>query len=178
MPITYIALLRGINIGGRHLLPMGDLAELLAELGCEEVRTYIQSGNAVFRHRQQGRETIAFEIRRRIADRYGFAPGVLLLTAAELQAVADGSPFAPRKGKALHCFFLEAAPAAPDLERLAALQAPSEAFKLDGAVFYLHAPQGVGRSRLAFKVEKCLGVAATARNWNTVLKLLAMAREG
>ena len=178
MPNTYIALFRGINIGGRHLLPMKNLVNLLADLGCAQVRTYIQSGNAVFRHPTADHKQLARQISQSIAEKYGFAPGVLLLTAAELQAVVVGSPFVPRHGKDLHCFFLEASPVAPDMERLAALRAPSEAFKLGGTFFYLHAPHGVGRSRLAFKVEQCLGVTATARNWNTVLKLLQMARMG
>ena len=176
MPTTYIALFRGLNIGGRHLVPMAELAELLTDLDCEGVRTYIQSGNAVFRHPTSQRGTLAARIASGIAGKYGFTPAVLLLTAAELQAAVDGSPFVPAKGKDLHCFFL-AAPPSPDLARLAALRAPGEAFRLAGNLFYLHAPAGVGRSKLAAGVEQGLGVAATARNWNTVLKLLDMARE-
>lgn len=178
MADTCIALLRGINVVGKHRLPMKELAGLLEGLGCTDVRTYIQSGNAVFRSRQENREKLAEKIGRRIAKKHGFTPGVLLLTAAELQAVVAGSPFTPEEGKALHCYFLEAEPASPDLERLTALKSAGEEFKLDGKIFYLHAPDGIGRSKLAAQVEQCLGVAATARNWNTVRRLLAMAGEG
>jgi uncharacterized protein (DUF1697 family) len=174
---TCIALLRGINVVGKHRLPMKELAELLEGLGCTEVRTYIQSGNAVFRSRQEDREKLAEKIGQRISEKHGFRPGVLLLTAEDLQAAVAGSPFAPEEGKALPCYFLETEPASPDLERLAALKSASEEFKLDGNIFYFHAPDGIGRSKLAAQVERCLGVAATARNWNTVRRLLAMAGE-
>ena len=146
-------------------------------MGCAKIRTYIQSGNAVFQNAGK-REEIAGQIARAIAERHGFTPKVLLLTLSELQAAIATNPFPIDEGKGLQLFFLDSAPAAPDLTRLAALQSGREAFLLKGRVFYLYAPDGVGRSKLAAKVEQCLGVPATARNWNTVQQLLAMAGEG
>ena len=85
------------------------------------------------------------------------------------------NPFPSELGKGLHLIFLAGRPPAPDLARLHALKAVSEAFLLRDRVFYLYAPDGIGRSQLAAKVEQCLGVVVTARNWNTVQKLLEMA---
>lgn len=171
---TYLALLRGINVGGKKLLPMQELVALLEAMGYANVQTYLQSGNVVFQSRKQIGAKHAAEIGRSILEEKGFAPTVLLLSAEELQRTLANNPFATRNGKALHCFFLESQPRRPNHERLNALKAESEAFKLGEKVFYLYAPEGVGRSKLAASVEKALGVPVTARNWNTVSKLSAI----
>jgi len=82
---TYLALFRGINIGGHHALPMKGLVEILSGLGCENVKTYIQSGNVVFRIKGGARPEIAATISQRVLEGYGFAPQVFLLDAADLQ---------------------------------------------------------------------------------------------
>jgi uncharacterized protein (DUF1697 family) len=171
---TYVALFRGINVGGKSILPMKDLVALLERMGFEGVKTYIQSGNAVFRSAPIETDKTAREIRAAIQETHGFAPAVLLLEAAELQAAAANNPFQAADGKALHFFFLESLPGKPDLAGLAAVKAETERFELGGKAFYLYAPDGIGRSRLAAKVEQSLGVPVTARNWNTVSKLLSM----
>lgn len=173
---NYIALFRGVNVGGRHILPMSDLAEILHQLGCDNIQTYIQSGNVVFQNTSQQTGALAKAISTRIAKVRGFAPNVLLLEVADIEAAIANNPFPTGNGKALHFFFMEAAPPSPDLETLAKLKVSSEDFKLLQNVFYLYAPDGIGRSKLAEKVEKCLGINVTARNWNTVSKLLEMVK--
>ena len=174
---TYVALFRGINVGGKHRLPMQNLVKVLEEAGCRRVRTYIQSGNVVFQARKQDRQTLARQISQEISAAKGFAPMVLLLTEDTLREAVANNPYPTEEGKALHFFFLDTPAVTPDLERLTDLKARSEAFTLKRSTFYLHAPDGIGRSKLAAKVEQCLGVPVTARNWNTVRKLLEMAAE-
>jgi uncharacterized protein (DUF1697 family) len=174
---TYIAFFRGINVGGTGTLPMNDLVGILEGMGFEEVQTYIRSGNAVFRSAPLEKDRTAQEIRSAILEMHGFAPAVLLLEGAELQAAAADNPFEAAEGKALHLFFLESLPGKPDLAGLGAVKAETEQFELRAKVFYLYAPDGIGRSRLAARVEQSLGVPATARNWNTVSRLLAMAEQ-
>jgi uncharacterized protein (DUF1697 family) len=170
----YIALFRGVNVGGKSVLPMKSLVEIFEGLGCEEVKTYIQSGNAVFQSNNNRSSDIAKDISSEILKRYGFEPKVLLLEKAGLQETIDNNPFEIEDGKALHFFFLESQPTHPDLEQLMSVKSKSEEFKLYKNVFYLYAPDGIGRSKLAAKVEQALGVPASARNWNTVRKLMDM----
>ncbi|HSR50702.1 MAG TPA: DUF1697 domain-containing protein [Acidobacteriota bacterium] len=176
---TYIALFRGINVGGRNTLPMADLRAVLEDLGAGSVKTYIQSGNAVFRHETDDASQLSESIRAAVEESRGFAPKVLLLSRDELQAAFAGNPFpeAEESPKSLHLFFLASAPESPDLESLKEVRRDSERFVLKEAVFYLHAPQGIGRSKLAARVERALGVAVTARNWRTVGKVLSMASQ-
>jgi uncharacterized protein (DUF1697 family) len=172
----YIALFRGINVGGNNLLPMTELAGILERAGCTSVRTYIQSGNAVFSTRKRDPKKIADEIGAKILEVRGFRPKVMLLGLPELEQAIKNNPFKAAEGKALHFFFLESVPKKPDLAALTALEVESERFALEGTVFYLYTPEGFGRSKLAAKVERCLGVAGTARNWNTVARLMTMAK--
>ena len=171
---AYIALFRGINVGGKNILPMKDLVEILEKMDCTGVRTYIQSGNAVFRIKNEQKELTAAGIGSKILESHGFEPKVLLLEESEFQNAIDNNPFQTDNGKALHLFFLDSPPKSPDLEALMSVKSSSEEFELIDKVFYLFAPDGIGRSKLAAKVEKWLGVPATARNWNTVRKLSTM----
>lgn len=172
----WIALLRGINVGGRNRLPMAELRALFEAAGCDEVRTYIQSGNVVLAAAERDRAALAERLADAIAEAKGFRPAVMLLTAAELAAARDGNPFpdAAAEPRSLHLWFLAADPAGVDLSPLDEVRAPNERFELRGRVFYLHAPDGIGRSKLAERVERKLGVEATARNWRTVEALLAL----
>jgi uncharacterized protein (DUF1697 family) len=174
---TFIALFRGINVGGKNILPMKDLVGILESLGYEKIKTYIQSGNVVFHLKGNKTKKIAEEIGSRILESHGFKPKVHLLTIEELKEAVENNPFKTMEGKSLHFFFLASTPAKPDLDALAKLKSSSEEFKLGKNVFYLHAPDGIGRSKLAAKVEKALGVPATARNWNTVSKLMVMVHQ-
>jgi uncharacterized protein (DUF1697 family) len=155
---------------------MRDLVGILEGLGCENVKTYIQSGNAVFRTKKNQTKKIAEEISSKIMEHHGFKPKVLLLGVSELEESIKNNPFKTGVGKALHFFFLESTPINPDLDGLVNVKLNSEEFHLNKNIFYLYAPEGVGRSKLAAKVEQALGVPVTARNWNTISKLIAMAR--
>lgn len=175
-----IALLRGINVGGKNLLPMKELVAMLGDLGAQKVKTYIQSGNVVFVWKGKDTSQLSNQIRAEIKKRRGFDPHVLLLELNDIESVIQQNPFpaeAEADPKALHAGFLAAAPERPDLKTLESLKINSERFRLIGSVFYLHAPEGVGRSKLAAKSEKLLGVPMTDRNWRTVLTLWKMAQE-
>ncbi len=175
---TWIALFRGINVGGRNVLPMKELVRDLRSLKLENIRTYIQSGNVVFQASGASR-ALADEIAALIEKRHGFRPRILILSAEQFNQVVASNPFpeAEAQPKTLHLFFLASPPTAPDVEALRQAESPSEQFHLTDQVFYLHAPDGIGRSKLASQAEKYLGVAATARNWRTVQKLQALVED-
>ena len=175
---TYIALLRGINIGGNNIIPMKELVGLFEAAGCEDVQTYGQSGNVVFQARKVFGHRQVHAIAAQVRESKGFEPAILLLTPAELRGAVKNNSFPVVTGKALIFYFLQKAPAKPDMVRLESLRIASEVFELRGKVFYLYAPDGVGRSKLAAGVEKALGVPLTARNWNTVSRLLSMVGQG
>jgi len=174
---TFIALFRGINVVGRNKLPMEQLVSILESLGLKDVETYIQSGNAVFRSKASDATRLATKVSAAIEEARGFRPAVMLLEPRELQMAIEANPF--REGEAepnkLHLYFLGSAPKQPDLAALQDLASARERFALKDRVFYLHAPDGIGRSKLAARVEKSLGVAATARNWRTVTRVAEMA---
>jgi uncharacterized protein (DUF1697 family) len=175
---TYIALFRGLNVGGNNILPMNELVSVLQKLGARNVKTYIQSGNAIFQCEETNASLLSIKISAAIKKSHGFEPRVLLLELEEMERAVESNPFpeAESEPKALHLYFLEAIPENPDFDTLANIKSNRERFALKDGVFYLHAPEGIGRSRLAAKAEKLLGVSATARNWRTVSKIMAMAK--
>jgi uncharacterized protein (DUF1697 family) len=175
----YIALFRGINVGGKNSLPMKELVALLEGMGAKKVRTYIQSGNAVFQSEENDPAQLAKRLSAEIKKCRGFAPQVLLLKLEAVKLAMAKNPFpeAESDPASLHLGFLLSPPAKPDLERLGSLKKESERFHLGDGVFYLHAPEGVGRSKLAAGAEKALGVPLTDRNWRTVCKLKELAEE-
>ena len=176
---TFIALLRGINVGGNNILPMRNLVELLEGLGLSHVKTYIQSGNALFQSENKNTIELSHKISTAIGKSHGFRPQVLLFEMKDFQDAITSNPFPEGESepKTLHLFFLDAPPKNPDLETLKSLKTNSEQFMLMNNVFYLHAPDGIGRSKLASNVEKALGVGVTARNWRTVRKIMALAKQ-
>jgi uncharacterized protein (DUF1697 family) len=175
---TYVALFRGINVGGHNKLPMRELKEVLAGLGLQDVATYIQSGNVVFASDETDKAALSGQIGEAVHQSHGFAPQVLLLTAEEFAQAAEANPYpeAEEEPKTLHLYFLAEEPPEPDMEKLEAIKRENERFVLTDKVFYLHAPDGIGRSKLAAGVEKALGVAVTARNWRSVIKIMEMTK--
>ena len=175
---TYIAFFRGINVGGNNVLPMKELVTLLENLGSQSVKTYIQSGNAVFQNEEEDASLLSNRIRAAIKKSHGFEPQVLMLEPEEIERAVGSNPFpeAESEPKTLHVHFLASMPKNPDLGALESIKSDRERFALKDKVFYLHAPDGIGRSKLAAKAEKLLGVSATARNWRTVCKIMAMAK--
>lgn len=167
-----IALFRGINVGGTHKLPMARLIEILEGMGYSNVKTFIQSGNVVMESPKPPASARA--ISDAIEDRMGFAPYVQLLSEESFKEVLSRCPYSLEEGKAVQIFFYDEMPTAPNLEKLNSLKSPTEQFTLLDKAFYLYAPDGIGRSKLAASVEKVLGVPATARNGNTLFKLLKL----
>ena len=176
---TYIALFRGINVGGKNSLPMKELVILLADLGARNIKTYIQSGNASFQSAEKDPSQLSIQLAASIKKRHGFEPHVLMFGLDAIDRAIAENPFpeAAADPGSLHLVFLASPPRNPDLKKLDSLKTESERFHLRERVFYLHAPEGVGRSRLAASVEKLLGVPATERNWRTVCKIREIASE-
>ena len=166
---TYIVLLRGINVGGRNILPMKELVALLEGGGFNNIKTYIQSGNIVL----QSKKKPGAAIGKLIEEKFGFRPAILVLEESELISAIENNPFDNAKGNTVHFSFCGETPVLK-LEKLDALAIESEQYQLIGKVFYLYAPDGIGRSKLAANIESCLGVPTTARNLNTVNKLKQM----
>ena len=175
---TWIAFFRGINVGGNNVLPMKGLAALILKSGCSDVQTYIQSGNVVFRSNKKNQARLAKDLSAAVEKQHGFAPHVLILSPDELERAIRANPYrqAESNHKSLHLFFLSRPAVQPDLQSIEQCKAATESFVLKNNVFYLHAPNGVGKSKLAARVERLLGVEVTARNWQTATKVLAMAQ--
>lgn len=176
---TYIALIRAINVGGRNALPMNSLVAILEGLGALNVRTYIQSGNAVFEAAKIDPVKFANRIAAEISKRHGFEPHTQILGLETLKKAVSKNPFpeAVSNPASLHLGFLASRPENPDVKKLAFLKKESEQFQLGDGVFYIYAPEGVGKSRLAAGAEKALGVPLTDRNWRTVCKLVEMSED-
>ena len=149
---------------------MADLTEMLTGLGASDVRTYIASGNAVF-----SGDVAADAISDAINAAKGFRPRVMVMEEPDFRLIARANPYpeATEVGKSLHVFYLTG-PAHFDDAAAMALKADSERYHVTERAIYLHAPDGIGRSKLAEKLDKLAGVPTTARNWNTVAKLLEM----
>jgi uncharacterized protein (DUF1697 family) len=173
---TWVALLRGINVVGRNQVPMKELAAAFEGAGFRSVRTYIQSGNVVFQSRSGTARTLGTRIARMILEEFGFQPHVMVISGEELADAIRGNPFpaAHQNHKLVHLYFLAERPRNADLKSLTEVDAGREEFVLRGGVFYLYTPDGFADSVLQSRVERCLGVAATARNWRTANELLKM----
>ena len=185
---THLALLRGINVGGRNRLPMADLREIVRSLGHEDVATYIQSGNVVLRTDRTGSGDLAAELERAIAERSDVRPGVVVVTRDELAAVVAGNPYPDEDDPTrVHVEFHGApiSPAGADAvaaaEQRARDKGGADRATVAGSVVYLHTPDGLGRSELAAQLARRPRAATpsvtTMRNWATVTRLLAMLDE-
>jgi uncharacterized protein (DUF1697 family) len=177
MPV-YIALIRGINVGGKSM-PMAALREMLSGLGHSDAKTYIQSGNVVFTSAVKNGRKIAGAIEAAIAGKFGYEAAVIVRGLEEWRALLKANPYAKRKlqeGERLFITFLEEPPAQAATAKLEALKDPKDEVKVRGCEAFLLVRGSYGESNLsnAF-VEKQLGVRATTRNMPTVLKLLEMA---
>jgi uncharacterized protein (DUF1697 family) len=164
----YLALLRGINVGGRNSLPMKDLVQVFDLMGFLQITTHIQSGNVIFKSKTKCSTATAKAIGCDILKSHGFEPKVLILSLPELSKAVGNNPFASAEGNKVHFYFLDGKPVQTGLGKLRELKSSAEDFVLKDNVFYLLAPDGIGRSKMAAAVEKNLGVPVTARNLNTV----------
>jgi uncharacterized protein (DUF1697 family) len=174
---THVALLRGINVGGKNLLPMKELVRLFEKMGCVDVVTYIQSGNVLFSNPAAALDGFAGEMAAAIEKRFGLRVPLVLRSAQEIATVLAKNPFLTRSTdpKALHVAFLAAKPAAANAARLDPKRSPGDAFELRGRDLYLHLPNGVAKTKLTNDYfDRTLATVATVRNWNTVGKLVEM----
>ncbi|MER5775562.1 DUF1697 domain-containing protein [Streptomyces sp. NPDC002039] len=178
----YAALLRGINVGGNKKVPMAELRQILEDLGHHDVRTYLQSGNAVFGSAERDTTKLARALEAAIEAHFGFRVPCLVVDGDHLRAVVDSCPFpaAELEGRQLHATFCSGQPGE---ERFAAIDAPAflpEEFRVGDRVVYLHTPNGLGRSKLAEVLARpavVKGLDVTTRNWNTVVKLVELTRD-
>lgn len=172
---VWIALLRGVNVGGGNRIPMAELRAAVESLGYGDVATYIQSGNVVFR--SDDAETVVVDhLRRVLADRHGLGVPVVVRTAHELSSVAGRHPFddGSLDPKYLHVAFLDRSPETGDVP--GADDWAPDRWAVDGRELFLAYPEGSGRSRMTIeRFEQPWGVTATARNLNTVAKIVELA---
>jgi uncharacterized protein (DUF1697 family) len=193
---SHVALLRGINVGGRNKVPMADLREVVTSLGHTGVSTYIQSGNVLFSTADTDNAKLAAALESAIEDRFGIWSSVVVLSRDELARVLAANPYPDEPNpRMVHVVFLNAEPPADLLMRIAATESAVAAKgsrdtvqlagPSAGPALFLHTPDGFGTSELAQNVLKILappkksrpGLAATARNWATATKLLSLSEE-
>jgi uncharacterized protein (DUF1697 family) len=190
---SHVALLRGINVGGRNKVPMAELREVVASLGHTGVSTYIQSGNVLFSTGETDAGKLAAALEAAISERFGLWAPVVVLSRDELTAVLAANPYPDEPNPRLvHVVFLNADPPQDMLDRIAAAQATAKAkgsqdtVQAAGGALFLHTPDGYGTSELAQAVLKIMSppakqkkpaLTATARNWATSAKLLTLCGE-
>jgi uncharacterized protein (DUF1697 family) len=172
--MIYVVLLRGINVGGKAKVPMTALRDVCTAAGCEDVVTYIQSGNVVLTSRLTA-DKLTTALEGAIAAEFGFSPAVMVRTAKEMAAVPAQNPYAGADENTIHVGFLHAAPDAATKKCLAAIDCAPETVTPVGRDLYLHLPNGMGRAKIPVFVERCLKPKqVTVRNWRTVTKLIEL----
>jgi uncharacterized protein (DUF1697 family) len=177
---SYIALLRGINVGD-NMLKMERLRKIFADLGFPDARTYLQSGNVLFSAKGEPADLAAM-VESKLSDVTRLPVSVIVKAPAQLQRVVAANPFAREAAalpKTVHVTFLAGAASKAGLAAIGKLQAGSDRWQAAGSEIYLHCPNGYGRTKLNnTALERALGLRATTRNWSTVTALLTMARMG
>lgn len=174
---SYVAFLRGINVGGHRQIKMADLQRMCKALGLGRVQTYIQSGNVLFESEEE-RESLSRRIEAQIEATFGFDVPVVLRTADELEQIIADCPFVAGDGESLHVALLADAPSQAGVDQLAAFDTGVDQYRMVGREVYLLFRQPSHKSKLTNAVlEKKLGVASTARNWQTMTKLAALASD-
>lgn len=173
---TWVVLLRGVNVGGANKLAMGNLRALITTLGHSDVSTYIQSGNVVMTSPRDNRALLAAEISSGLESILGSPISAVLRTPDELRAALDANPFTTeQEGSRVLITFLSGEPTADDIARLEPQRFAPDQFALVGSELYGHYPNGAGRSKMTLDYfEKRLRVRGTARNLNTVAKLIEL----
>ncbi|WP_242202194.1 DUF1697 domain-containing protein [Aestuariivivens insulae] len=175
---TYIALLRGINVSGQKKVPMAELRELLSGLGFQKVQTYIQSGNVIFQASETDIPTLELKIHQAIKNHFGFEVPILIKTPKELQHIFDVCPFEGQKKENSYFMLLYAQPNASLVETVMELSNDNESFVITNHCVYFFSALGYGRTKFSNNFfEQKLKVTATARNYKTMLKLIAMSFE-
>jgi uncharacterized protein (DUF1697 family) len=171
----YLALLRGINVGGKAILPMKELSAIFAAAGATSIRTYIQSGNVLFDSPLP--EPLIAQVATEIARIYGYPGRIILRSAAELKAASKSNPFLKAGAPlvSLHVYFLADPPDPAAVKSLDPNRAPGDSFVVRNREVYLHLPNGMARTKLTNAYfDSKLKTVSTARNWKTVTRLLEM----
>ena len=173
----HVALLRGINVGGKNKLPMKELVTLFTDVGCDNVTTYIQSGNIVFSASQELAARVPELVADGIRDRFGYRVPVVLRSAAEIAAVVSGNPFLDSGADiaVLHVAYLAEFPGADEVAALDPNRSPPDEFVVRDRDIYLRCPNGVARTKLSNAYfDSKLKTTSTMRNWKTTLKVLEL----
>jgi uncharacterized protein (DUF1697 family) len=176
-----VSLLRGINLARHNRITMDDLKSIYRSAGISEARTYVQSGNVLFHAETKSLAKLAGKLQDGIEKRFGFRPDIVHRTLAELRGTISANPFAKREGiepakLAVTFLALDQAPDAP--ARIAAIPTDPEEMRLVGRDLFIYFPNGMGRAKLPLTaIGKVLTGPSTARNWNTVTKLVEIASE-
>ncbi|HYT76194.1 MAG TPA: DUF1697 domain-containing protein [Vicinamibacterales bacterium] len=177
---TYIALLRGVNVGGNQMIAMAELRALLETLGLFDVKSVLQSGNVIFGAAGTSSRALETRLEREVASRLGLTADIHVRTAAEWRAIVEGNPFpgeATRDPGRLLVSVFKAPLIASNVSVLQAAITGREVLKADGRHLYMVFPDGFGNSKTARLIDKTLGAKGTARNWNTVVKLHALTQK-
>lgn len=170
----YIALLRGINVGGHKKILMSDLKSLFESLGFDNVTTYIQSGNVVF-HTSEVKTTLEENISKVIEVKYGFIVPVLVKKASKLQEIVSKCPFSDKKREKSYFILLQEKPSEENIEITTAFSHPNEEFHITEDCVYIYYAVGAGKAKMGNNFfEKKLKVSATARNYRTMAKLIEL----
>jgi uncharacterized protein (DUF1697 family) len=182
---SYVALLRGVNVGSGNRVSMADLKRVVESLGHKNVRTYVNSGNVVFSSDSKDGEQLSAALERAVAAELGISPNVLVRSGRELAEVVAGNPYPNEPDpKKVHVLFLPKRLAAADSTALdkaqqeAAGKGSGDEYTVEGREVYLHLPDGMGRSILMTLLARRFKVPGTARNWSTVTKLSEMCGSG
>jgi uncharacterized protein (DUF1697 family) len=180
MPV-FISMLRGINLGAHNRIKMDALRAMYESLKLEDVRTYVQSGNVIFHTKEKDAAKLAKRIQDAILETFDINSAVILRTTGELRKTMAENPFAKRKDiepAKLLVTFLAGEPPGEASAAFEAFKQHPEEIHLRGSELYIYFPNGAGRSKLPWaQMEKLIQVTGTARNWNSVTKMLAMAEE-
>jgi len=175
---TYIALLKGINVGGHKKVPMVELRELLIKSGFENVQTYIQSGNVILQSLKKNITEIESHIEQAIKNHFGFEVSVLVLTRKDLKRIFDSSPFPDEKKKKSYFMMLHNCPNDDVIKEASEKVYEGEEYKIINECIYYYHNKGLGKAKFNVNVfERKFKTFATARNYNTMVKLLSLSAE-
>jgi uncharacterized protein (DUF1697 family) len=167
----YVGLLRGVNVGGKNKMPMVELRVLFESAGFSDVRTFIQSGNVIFKSKQK--PTSSF-LEAAIAKRFAIMTNVVLRTSSEIRTVLKHNPFPIDEEARVYVGFMAQKPSAAMVDALDHERFGAERFAIVGAETYLYLPLGMGQSKLPSYLDRQLKIPTTVRNWNTVNKLIEL----
>lgn len=179
--VTYISLLRGINVSGQKKILMSDLKSLFEELGFAKVQTYIQSGNVIFQSTEKDKNVISKALQNSISQKYNFEVPVLIIKLDELEAIAKANPFlaiADFNPKFQYIGFLFSSAEQEKIKGIAKFSNEIETFEITQSAIYFYCRSGYGKTKFSNNFfESKLKVAATTRNWNSTLELINLAKQ-